>query len=200
MPGGPNSTTADAGDHAVPLRLLALGQRQDHAALDQLLLTLHAADRVPQLCRQPLAAQLVDVVVRGGRVEAALLEVEDAVVLDVACGARRLGRSAGGGHDHRDVADAEREQPPLERAKQLCIEAETAPFGSHRPAQDPGARAVHACGDRAGDLVAGERDERGLPRGDRGEHVGERERLRFAGRLVPRGAPPARDAIRRGLG
>jgi hypothetical protein len=33
----------------VPLRLFPLGKRQDDAPLDQLLLALHAADRLPQL-------------------------------------------------------------------------------------------------------------------------------------------------------
>ena len=56
--GRPEEDDRRRSDHAVALRLVALGERQDHAALDQLLLALHAADRLPQLRRQPLPAEL----------------------------------------------------------------------------------------------------------------------------------------------
>ena len=108
--------------------------------------------------------------------EPALLEVEHALVLRVAGRARSLGRLAGARDDHRDVADAEREQPPLERAEQLAAEPLPPPFRRHRPAEHPRALAVDARRDRAGHLVADERHERRLPRRDRAEHVGERER------------------------
>ena len=89
-----------------------------------------------------------------------------------------------GGHDHGDVADAEPKQAPFQRAEQLGVEAEAAPFRSGRPAKDPGTGAVDERGDRPGDLVADEGDEGGLVRRDRCERVRERERASRAGRVV----------------
>jgi hypothetical protein len=108
-------------------------------------------------------------------VQAAFLEVEDAVVLDVARAARRLGRSSEAG------TIIEMSRTPSASSRRSSARSSSAPrpaaaIGRHRPAKDPGARAVDARGDRPGDLVADERDERRLARGDRGEHVGERER------------------------
>src|SRR6185312_951032 len=80
---------------AVAPRLLRLGERQDHAALDQILLTLHAADRLPELRGQPEAAELLDAVVRGVCVEAPALEVDEVVATLVAGGRGRVGRFAG---------------------------------------------------------------------------------------------------------
>jgi hypothetical protein len=82
------------------------------------------------------------------------------------------------------IADAERQQPPLECAEQFGVEAQAAPFGSHRPAKDPGAGAVDACGNRPGDLVTDESHERRLARCDRRQRVGERERSWRPGRIV----------------
>jgi hypothetical protein len=163
-------------DHAVATCLVPLGERKDHAPLDQLLLALHAADRRPQLAGRPAPAELLEPVVRDGRVESPLLEVPHAVPEDVARRLRGRDRRLAVCRQHRDLAHAERLQAALERPEEIGADASPAELCRDRPAEHPGSLAVHAGRDRADDGLARRSDERRLPRRDGGEHLGKRER------------------------
>src|SRR5215211_6214083 len=176
--GRPEEDHGGGGDDAVTAGLLLLGEREDHASLDQLLFLIHAADRQPEILRRPHASELLHAIVGGPRMKAPLDQVSHGLVL----------RVAGGARDHRDVvvrgedrelAGSERQDPPLELVEQRVADPASAPLGRHRPAKDPRPRPVESRGHRADDTLAGERDECRLPCGE-----SSRSRIRGPGASI----------------